>query len=215
MLNFERVYKNYDGRKHVLRDLNFTIETGEFVYLVGPSGAGKTTLFRILCLSETVTSGSVRWEGKDIKSWAASEKRKYRSHLGVVFQDYQLVPYRSVFENIALPLEIRGLSDSEVQSKVSRIAEEVGISELLRSYPDQISGGEQQRVSIARALVTEPRIVIADEPTGNLDPKLGRQIVSLFESFNQRGATVIMATHDLALVAERPSRTIDLGLGLA
>jgi len=210
MIQFSHVYKTYPGDIHALKNVDLMIEKGEFVFLTGPSGAGKTTLFRMLSAFDKVTSGQVQVAGFDLTKISASEIPLFRRRIGVVFQDFRLLKDHTLFENVALPLQIRGERTTVTDKKVRDILEQVGLSHKSDQYPEFVSGGEQQRTAIARALVHQPGILIADEPTGNLDPKLADEIMDLLERVCAQGTTVFVATHDHDLVRERKKRTLQI-----
>lgn len=206
MVKFQEVTKVF-GSTPALSDVSFEIGEGEFVFVTGPSGAGKTTLMRLLLREIKSDSGKILIEGKDITSLKRSEIPLYRRRLGVVFQDFKLLWDRTIFENVALSLEVAG-DDKKVNEKVKTALEKVGLSDKATLFPKQLAGGEQQRVVIARALVTEPKLILADEPTGNLDPVTSRQIISLLEEAAKAGTTVIMATHNEMIVNTHKRRVI-------
>lgn len=206
MVKFQEVTKVF-GSTPALSDVSFEIGEGEFVFVTGPSGAGKTTLMRLLLREIKSDSGKILIEGKDITSLKRSEIPLYRRRLGVVFQDFKLLWDRTIFENVALALEVAG-DDKKVNEKVKTALEKVGLSDKATLFPKQLAGGEQQRVVIARALVTEPKLILADEPTGNLDPVTSRQIISLLEEAAKAGTTVIMATHNEMIVNTHKRRVI-------
>ncbi len=213
MIRFNHVYKTYPGPVHALRDIDLEISKGEFVFLTGSSGAGKTTLFRMISGFDRASSGDVRVSGYDLGSIRANEVPYFRRKIGVVFQDFRLLKGRSVFENVALPLEVRGERTSYIQKRVDEVLDQVGLSYKRAQFPEQVSGGEQQRVAIARALVHQPGILIADEPTGNLDARLSEEIMDLLEKVNAQGTTVFVATHDLELVKRRSKRCVEIRNG--
>jgi len=212
LIQFERVSKRF-GDHDALRDLSLTIETGEMVFLTGRSGAGKSTFLRLLMLLERPSGGRLVVNNKDTNVVKRREIARYRRDLGVVFQDHQLLFDRSVFDNVALPLEIAGFETRDIQRRVRAALDKVGLLNRERANPAVLSGGEQQRVGIARAVVARPKILIADEPTGNLDPQLSAEIMSLFESFNRVGVTVVIASHDLALISRLRHRIVTLSGG--
>ena len=196
-----------------LNHINLTINAGEFVYIVGESGAGKSTFAKLLIRELKATSGSIVVDNVDL---AKIKKRRlpfYRRKIGFGFQNFRLLADRSAYENVAFPCECIGLSHREVKKRALEALDFVGLTERKNHYPSELSGGEQQRVAIARAIVNKPQIVIADEPTGNLDPKHSEEIIELFEAINSIGTTVIMATHDDSLVEEHPHRVITLSNG--
>ena len=198
---------------HALRDVDFIVEKGEFVFLTGRSGAGKTTLFRLISGFDQATSGAVSVAGMDLGSVSHTDIVKLRRKVGVVFQDFRLLKDRSVFENVALPLHFRGDSERLIVKKVSEVLESLGLSQYSMEWPEHLSGGEQQRVAIARAIVHQPEVLVADEPTGNLDPQLSEEIMNLFERVCAQGTTVVIATHDHALVHRRQKRFLQIEKG--
>lgn len=214
MIQFSHVYKTYPGPIHALKNIELNIEKGEFVFLTGPSGAGKTTLFKMLSAFDRATSGIVKVAGYDLCDISAADVPFFRRRIGVVFQDFKLLKDRTIFENVALPLLARGERPHQITRKVSEILEQVGLSHKAQQLPDFISGGEQQRTAIARALVTQPGVLIADEPTGNLDPDLSEEIMDLLERVCAQGTTVFVATHDHEMVKRRKKRTIQIQDGL-
>lgn len=217
MISFSHVYKTYrigDGREnHALRNVTLEIEKGEFVFMTGPSGAGKTTLFRLLSAFDRPSSGQATVNGYNISSMTAAELPFFRRRIGVVFQDFRLLRDRSAFDNVALPLEILGERRASLERRVLECLDSVGLIEKRDEFPEQLSGGEQQRIAIARALVHRPGLLIADEPTGNLDPGMSAEIMNLFERANAQGTTLFIATHDHALVQQRAKRVIEIKAG--
>lgn len=207
------VVKRYPGGVEALNGLSFEIEAGEFVFLSGPSGAGKTTLIRLLLRMEEATSGDILVFGRNVRALRSSAIPYLRRNIGVVFQDFRLLPDRTVAENVEIGLHILGYSRREIRNRVEGILYDLGIDRYARAYPPMLSGGEQQRVAIARALVMQPALILADEPTGNLDWDLSLEIVRLFDDLNRRGATVLMATHDRFLIEAHPRRTLLLNKG--
>lgn len=213
MIEFSHVYKTYAGSVHALKNVDLRIEKGEFVFLTGPSGAGKTTLFRLIFAFDNPTSGAVHVAGFPVSQLPHSEIPFFRRKIGVVFQDFRLLRDRTVFENVSLPLKIRGDTDQLVENRVSEVLDQVGLLFKKDQIPDHLSGGEQQRIAIARALVHQPGVLIADEPTGNLDPHLSEEIMGLFEKVNAQGTTVFIATHDHSLVEKKGHRRVHIKNG--
>jgi len=213
MISFSHVYKTYAGPMHALRDVCIEIPKGEFLFLTGPSGAGKTTLFRMISAFDKPSSGSVLVAGQDISEITAGQLPYFRRKIGVVFQDFRLLKGRTVFENVALPLEVRGEKSASLTKRVDEMLENVGLSYKKKNYIEQLSGGEQQRVAIARALIHQPGVLIADEPTGNLDPQMSEEIMDLLERVNAQGTTVFVATHDHELVRRRAKRVVRIKSG--
>ncbi|MEM7540114.1 MAG: cell division ATP-binding protein FtsE [Pseudomonadota bacterium] len=210
MISFDNVSKAYTGSQQALRRVSIDIEEGEFVFLTGHSGAGKSTLLKLVALIERASAGDVIVDGRNL---ARIEKRAipfYRREIGFTFQEHRLLSDRSVFENVSLPLTVAGYRTSEIQKRVRAALDKVGLLNRERALPKVLSSGEQQRVGIARAVVNRPKILLADEPTGNLDPELSLEILALFEQFNDVGVTVLVATHDLGLIDRHPARRIRL-----
>ncbi len=210
MIEMYRVSKRYPNGVDALSDVSCTIQSGEFVYLTGPSGAGKSTFVRLLICQEQVTEGQVLVKGRNLRMLQKRSIPYLRRNIGVVFQNFRLLPNRTVFDNVAIGLEIRGIPAQEIRPRVIQTLEMVGLGDYRDTFPQMLSGGEQQRVAIARALVNEPAVLVADEPTGNLDPALSREILSLLIEVQRRGTTVIVATHDLELMKEYPGRVLRL-----
>ncbi|WP_029687884.1 cell division ATP-binding protein FtsE [Thermoanaerobacter sp. A7A] len=213
MIKFINVSKRYNKDIIALSNISFEIESGEFVFIVGPSGAGKSTLIKLLLKEEEPTSGSIVINKKDITKLKKREIPYLRRSMGVVFQDFRLLPNKTVFENVAFAMEVVGASPKEIRRRVPMVLSLVGLSDKADKYPRQLSGGEQQRVSLARAIVNEPSILIADEPTGNLDPDTSWEIVKLISEINKRGTTVVMATHAKDIVDAMKKRVIALEKG--
>lgn len=213
MISFNNVSKTYPGGFIALKDVDFQVATGEMAFLTGHSGAGKSTLLKLMCLMEKPTSGSVVLNNTDLSRVKYKDIPYVRRNIGMIFQNHNLLMDRTVFDNVALPLIIEGCSLKETRKRVEAALEKVHLHNKLKYYPNMLSGGEQQRVGIARALVNKPPILLADEPTGNLDPKLSLDIIKLFEEFNDFGVTVLIATHDLGLIARMKYRTLTLKQG--
>ncbi|MBT4762961.1 MAG: cell division ATP-binding protein FtsE [Bdellovibrionaceae bacterium] len=214
MINFTHVYKTYSENINALKNVNLEVSKGEFVFLTGSSGAGKTTLFRLISAYDQASSGDVVVANYDLAKISQREIPYLRRKIGVVYQDFKLLKDRTVFENIALPLEILGEKDSYIQKRVNQMLSDVNLEFKKYKYPAELSGGEQQRVAIARALVHHPGVLIADEPTGNLDPDLTEEIINLLEKVNAQGTTVFIATHDHEMVKRRNKRTLCLHQGV-
>ncbi|RUO56562.1 MULTISPECIES: cell division ATP-binding protein FtsE [Pseudidiomarina] len=213
MIQFEQVSKVYAGGFQALKNVSFSLEAGEMAFLTGHSGAGKSTVLKLISLMERPTTGRVLINGHDLKRIKRNQIAYARRDIGMIFQDHRLLMDRTVFDNVALPLLIEGYSMSEARKRVQAALEKVGLGDKLRHYPMMLSGGEQQRVGIARAVVNKPPLLLADEPTGNLDPKLSAEIIKLFEEFNRVGVSVLIATHDLSLIARMRYRTLTLKEG--
>ena len=210
MLVFDHVSKRYPNGYEALSDVSFTVEAGAFVFLTGPSGAGKSTLLKLINGVERSSRGQVHVAGQNISRLPARKIPGLRQGIGVVFQNPQLLFDRRVYDNVALPLFIAGMKPAEIGRRVRAALSKVGLTGREGDWPETLSGGEQQRVGIARAVVHRPPILLADEPTGNLDPDLSREIMSLFLQFSQLGVTVLIATHDLELVEAMPARRVQL-----
>ena len=213
MIRFDHVTKRYPERGEALSDLSFELESGEMAFLTGRSGAGKSTLLRLVGLMERPTRGSVSVNGRDLAGIPRRQLPYYRRELGIIFQDHHLLPDRSVFDNVALPLVVTSMGRGEIGRRVRAALDQVGLLGKERCLPAALSGGEQQRVGIARAVVGRPSVIIADEPTGNLDPDLAREVMQLFRRFHQVGVTLLIATHDLGLINAMPFRTLTLHEG--
>jgi cell division transport system ATP-binding protein len=213
MIRLERVTKTYKGEVVALRDANLDIQKGEFVFLVGPSGSGKSTLMRLCNREETPEKGQVWVAGKEIVGLSRWRVPQLRRNIGSVFQDFKLLPTKTVFENVAFALEVIGRPRHVIVSQVPAILDLVGLGDKVENLPHELSGGEQQRVSIARAFVNRPLILLADEPTGNLDPKTSQGIMRLLDRINRTGTTVVMATHDREIVDAMRRRVVELDRG--
>ncbi|MEI2637510.1 MAG: cell division ATP-binding protein FtsE [Microthrixaceae bacterium] len=213
MIKLEGVSKIYKGEHMALRDATVEIEKGEFVFLVGSSGSGKSTFLRLLNRSETPEKGVIHVAGKDIGSLPSYRVPYLRRNIGTIFQDFKLLPNKTVYENVAFALEAIGRPKSAIREAVPQILDLVGLSKKEGSYPNELSGGEQQRVSIARAFINRPLILLADEPTGNLDPATSVGIMKLLDRINRTGTTVVMATHDRGIVDTMRRRVIELDRG--
>jgi cell division transport system ATP-binding protein len=213
MIRFNNVSKTYPGGFLALKNVSFELAAGEMAFLTGHSGAGKSTLLKLMCLMEKPTSGSIQINNSEISNIKYKDVPYARRKIGMIFQNHNLLMDRTIFDNVALPLIIEGYSHKETKKRVEAALEKVHLSDKLRCFPNMLSGGEQQRVGIARALVNKPPILLADEPTGNLDPKLSLDIIRLFEEFNDFGVTVLIATHDLGLIARMKYRTLTLKQG--
>ena len=213
MIQFRNVTKRFKNGTYALKNIDLHINPGEFVFIVGASGAGKSTLMKLLYHEELPTSGTVYIGGKDIGLLSNDEVPNIRRCMGIVFQDYKLLQNKTVYDNVAYVIRTLGISTKEIRSRVTSALNIVGLSEKLNAYPSELSGGEQQRVGIARAIVNGPPLLIADEPTGNLDPTNSMEIMQILDQINQRGITVIVSTHDDAMVNYMRKRVITLGFG--
>jgi cell division transport system ATP-binding protein len=213
VIRTERVTKVYKQSLTALDDVNIEVHKGEFVFVVGPSGSGKSTFIRLLLKEEEPTRGHIWVAGKDIASLSSWKVPFLRRNIGTVFQDFKLLPDKTVFENVAFALEVIGKPRHVIERRVPEILNLVGLGDKLANYPDELSGGEQQRVSIARAFVNRPVILLADEPTGNLDPGTSVEIMKLLDRINRTGTTVVMATHDNAIVDAMRRRVVELDQG--
>ncbi len=210
MITFDRVSKRYPEGHDALREVSFSVQSDEMVFLTGHSGAGKSTLLKLIMLIERPSRGQVIVNGQNLKGLSARKTPQLRRDIGVVFQNHQLLFDRSIYDNVALPLMIAGYQHREIGRRVRAALDKVGLLQREKDMPVTLSGGEQQRVGIARAVVNKPRLLLADEPTGNLDPALSAEIMQLFEHFNQVGVTVLVASHDLALISRMQHRIMTL-----
>lgn len=213
MIRFEQVGKKYPNGHVGLHELSFDVERGEFLFITGHSGAGKSTLLRLLLAMERPTSGRLLLAGQNIGTISNAEIPFLRRQIGVVFQNHHLLLDRTVFDNVALPLQILGLHRDEIRERVETALERVSLAGMLDRRPGDLSSGQQQRVGIARAVVHQPALLLADEPTGNLDPRLAAEIMAVFEDINRHGTTVLVASHDLALIARMRHRLLTLQRG--
>src|SRR5580765_3463430 len=213
MIQLFRVSKEYGRFRHALSDVTCTIERGEFVFLTGPSGAGKSTFLKLLFREQPPTSGQILVNGRNIGVLPPSQIPYFRRTVGVVFQDFKLIGRKTVFENVAFVQNVLGLPRAEQKRRAYHVLKRVGLHHQMNALPEELSGGEQQRVAIARAIVNEPSLLLADEPTGNLDPMLAEEIMRLFVEINIRGTTVVVATHDLEMIRRMGKRTLTLERG--
>ena len=210
MKNISKVFQTADIQTHALRDFNLTVNEGDFVSVTGPSGSGKTTFLNIAGLLETYTSGDFFLDGEDIGKLNDNGRSRMRNHkIGFIFQSFNLIPDLNLFDNVDVPLRYRGFNAKERKNRIEENLERVGLASRMKHLPSQLSGGQQQRVAIARALATDPRFLLADEPTGNLDSEMAQGVMSLLEDINKQGTTIIMVTHDAEL-AQRSPRTIQV-----
>jgi cell division transport system ATP-binding protein len=213
LIEFSDVGLRYGNGPEILRDLTFSVEPGSFHFLTGPSGAGKTSLLRLLLLSLKPSRGKVTMFGEDVSDLSQDRLLQMRRHIGIVFQEFRLLEHLTTFENVALPLRVGGADEASYRRDVSELLEWVGLGDKMWVYPQVLSGGEKQRAAIARALITRPEILLADEPTGNVDPPLARRLLRLFVELNRLGTSVVIATHDLALMDQYDARRLVLNGG--
>ena len=204
IVQFENVGLRYGSSPETLSDISFVLSSGAFYFLTGASGAGKTTLLRLLYLAQRPSRGAIRLFGEDAVTLPRKRLPGFRRRIGVVFQDFRLVPHLSAFDNIALPLRVSGVPEADIQAPVREMLAWVGLSDRIDAKPPTLSGGEQQRVAIARAVIGRPEILVADEPTGNVDPDMAERLLHLFDSLNRLGTTVVVATHDFQLMSRIP-----------
>lgn len=207
IVEFDQVNLRYGQHHNVLRDVNFAIKSGSFHFLTGPSGAGKSSLLRLIYMADSASSGHIRLFGKSISSLSRDDLPALRRRIGVIFQDFRLIPHLTALENVALPLRLAGANETQIKSYVIELLAWVGISDRMDAYPAELSGGEQQRIAIARAVVNKPSLLLADEPTGNVDESAALKLLHLFSELNKMGTTVLIATHQQSLVdrLEKPS----------
>jgi cell division transport system ATP-binding protein len=211
---FDHVTKQYkNSSQPALNDVNLTIEQGEFVFLVGSSGSGKSSLLRLLLKEEKATEGTVTVDGINVAKLRNRKVPAFRRQMGIVFQDFRLLPGKSVFDNVAFGMEVIGKSRKEIRNRIPAVLELVGLEEKAHRLPSELSGGEQQRVALARAFVNQPRLLLADEPTGNLDPATSVGIMKLLDRINRTGTTIVMATHDVAIVDQMRKRIVQMESG--
>ena len=213
MILFDDVYKSYSNGTNALNGVTFKIEDGEFAFIIGPSGAGKSTVIKLLMHEEVPSGGTVQVGDFDVKKMRQSKVPMLRRSMGVVFQDFRLIDNLTVFDNVAFAMRAIGCSPRTIRRRVPYVLGVVGLGHKAKNYPNELSGGEQQRVAMARALVNNPRLIIADEPTGNVDPEMAREIMELLNQINQTGTTVIVVTHDNTLVNEFNKRVIHIEKG--
>lgn len=214
MIKLQGVTKKYKTGVHALNKMDLSIDPGEFVYIIGPTGAGKSTFIKLLYREEKATSGNVIVDGVDVSSIKNRHVPYFRRKIGVVFQNYRLLPRRTVFENVAFALEVIDTPKTQIRTRVKETLRLVGLEDKANAYPHQLSGGQQQRVAIARAIVNSPKVLIADEPTGNLDPSTSREIIEILMKINkEHQTTVIVVTHDITIVEEYKQRTITIADG--
>ena len=213
MIESYHLSKLYNRGVYALRDLSLTVDKGEFIFLTGPSGAGKSTLLRLLLREELPTEGELKVLGRDLKTLRPSQVQAFRRSVGFVFQDFRLIPRLTVFQNVAFVLRVLGQPVATQQRKTFQVLKWVGLQHRMNAFPQELSGGEQQRIAIARALINDPQLILADEPTGNLDPDLSFEIMNLFREINARGTTVLVATHDRELIQRVGRRSIALDHG--
>jgi len=213
MIHFDHVSKRYEGGNYGISDVSLQVNRGEMVFVTGHSGAGKSTLLRLIGLIERPTRGSLLVDGRNLAKLSSRAVPLHRRRVGMIFQDHRLLADRTVFDNVALPLVVSGVPHRDIGRRVRAALDKVGLLAKEKTFPLALSGGEQQRVGIARAVVSRPPVLLADEPTGNLDPDLSREIMSLFVSFNQVGVTLMIATHDIDLIRTMGMRILSLHQG--
>jgi cell division transport system ATP-binding protein len=213
LIRFSNVGLRYSTGSEVLRDISFELEEGSFHFMTGPSGAGKTSLMKLLYLAQRPTRGLISMFGRDLSVLSRRAMPAIRRQIGVVFQDFRLFGHLTAFDNVALPLRIAGLPEKDIARNVTELLQWVGLSEKMNARPPTLSGGEQQRIAIARAVINRPKLLLADEPTGNIDGNIGHKLLSLFEELNRHGTTVVIATHDADIVRRFPHQQMLLENG--
>jgi cell division transport system ATP-binding protein len=213
MIKFEHVGLRYGIGPEVLSDISFTLEQGSFHFLCGPSGAGKSSLMTLLYLGRKATRGQIHMMGQNTGQLKRHELALLRQKIGVVFQDFRLLPHLSAFDNVALPLRISGMPERKIKNHVEELLDWVGLGDCMKRLPATLSGGQQQRIAIARAVIANPRLLLADEPTGNLDDEIGMKLMGLFEQLNKMGTTVIIATHSVQILDRLPHKRLILNHG--
>jgi len=213
MIRFYHVYQSYQKDIYTLKDVNFAFERGEFVFLTGASGAGKTTLLKLIIREEVPSKGQILVNGQNVSSIPPSRIPRLRRAVGVVFQDFKLIKPKTVFENVTFVLKTLGVDMKERKRRAYNVLKQVGLQHKMNAYPLELSGGEQQRVAVARAIVNDPVLLLADEPTGNLDPEMASEIMNLFAKINRKGTSVLVATHDRDMIRRMGMRTLTLSRG--
>jgi cell division transport system ATP-binding protein len=213
MIETHHLSKLYSRGLYALHDMSLSVDKGEFVFLTGPSGAGKSTFLRLLLMQERPSEGEIFVNGHNLATLSRGDVQEYRRGIGFVFQDFKLIPSRTVVENISFVPEVLGVPATQQRRRAFQVLKWVGLQHRMNAYPEELSGGEQQRIAIARALVNDPQLVLADEPTGNLDPDLSLEIMNLFREINARGTTVVVATHDRELIRRVGRRSVTLDHG--
>lgn len=213
MIQFQKVTKTYPGNEFALGEIDLAVDEGEFVFLIGPSGSGKTTLIRMLIREEQPTTGKIYFDDRDITNLSRNNTYKLRRQIGVIFQDYKLIPDKNAYENVAFAMEAAGRKDREIKETVPYVLDIVGLAHRAKAFPEQLSGGEKQRIAIARAVANNPRVLIADEPTGNLDPASAWDIVQILSKINNWGTTVVMSTHGTDIVNTLNKRVVQMDKG--
>lgn len=213
MIKFDNVTKIYKDEDVVLKEVSFEIKEGEFVSIVGKSGAGKTTLIRLILGLENPTSGNVYFKGLNVKDATSLQLQEIRRNIGTIYQDYKLFPAKTVYENVSYIMQVEGKENEEIEKEVPKVLDVIGLKDKFDNFPSELSGGEQQRLAIARALINHPEIIIADEPTGNLDPYNSYEVMELLQKINQAGRTIILATHDREVINRLGKRVITLENG--